>query len=210
MRGWLGLAAISAVLWAGCDGGDEGSESLDRDPEVLEQLGGPRDAGAGKGGALGSACTANSDCTNANGKCVTSLCILPIPGGYCSAHCTNDRQCGTNGACPFAGAVGLAKAFLPDAGALADSASVCVKKCTSDADCRTGYVCQALPQIPLILTSKAKFCIPPINLGDGGIPLFPLGDGGLPRFPFPDGGRPFPGFPGLPTAPTAPTAPAGG
>jgi hypothetical protein len=198
MRGWLGLAAISAaVLWAGCDGGDDGSESLEREPEVLEQLRGPRDAGAPRGGgALGSACSAASDCTGANAKCVTQLLILPIPGGYCSSSCANDRQCGTAGACPFAAAAGLAKLFLPDAGALADSASVCVKKCSTAADCREGYVCQALPQIPLILTSTAKFCIPPIGVGDGGIPLFPLGDGGMPRFPIPDGGfPPFPGFP---------------
>lgn len=207
MRGWLGLAAISAaVLWAGCDGGSDSADAFERenDPEVLEQVGGPRDAGAARGGGpLGSACTANTECTGANARCVTQLLVLPIPGGYCSAHCTNDRQCGPTGACPFAGVAGLAKAFLPDAGALADSASVCVKKCTTAADCRTGYVCQALPQIPFILTSTAKLCIPPIA-GDGGIPLFPLGDGGLPRFPFPDGGRfPIPDggrpFPGLPT-----------
>lgn len=216
MRGWLGLVAISgAVLWTGCvsHGGGEviEREEDEQEPEVLEQLGRPRPSGTGVS-SLGNACTANTDCTGTGAKCVTALGFLPIPGGYCSASCTNDRVCGTNGACPFAGAVGLAKAFLPDAGALADSFSVCVKKCSSAADCRTGYVCQALPQIPFILTNPSKLCIPP--LGDGGaFPFPPFGDGGVPPFPIPDGGfrlpdgglprLPFP-FPGLPTAPAAP------
>ena len=160
----------------------------DYDTELLEQVSagdaGMRSVDAGSGASgFGGTCSNNADCTGTGARCLTSVLSVPIPGGYCTATCKTDSQCGANAACPFAAMVELARNFLPDAG-ITDSLSVCMKKCTSASDCRSGYACNAMPSIPLAPAIKGKFCMPPVP------------DGGLPR---PDGG--FPGFPGSPRVP---------
>lgn len=188
MRSLRNLVTIFlAFAVSGCVAEDAGHPEYDT--ELLEQVS-ARDAGTGPidagGGAapFGGMCSKDADCSGTGARCLTNVLSLPIPGGYCTASCKTDRQCGTGAACPFAAMVDLAKSFLPDAG-FVESLSVCMKKCTSATDCRAGYGCTALPSVPFLPASSGKFCMPPMP------------DGGLPR---PDGGLP-PGFPGIPRTP---------
>jgi hypothetical protein len=62
-------------------------------------------------GSVGSAC----------GECDTELlCIPDVPGGYCTAECAVDADCGAQGACV---------------------ANLCYRACDADADCRPSYAC---------------------------------------------------------------------
>ncbi|MFM2416581.1 MAG: hypothetical protein RL385_1304 [Pseudomonadota bacterium] len=89
-------------------------------------------------GVAGKPCTdATKDCA-AGATCATSLGVLatfgqgtPAPGGYCTAACLDDSECG-DGAC---------------VGALAplNVKGQCLQGCSSDTDCgRAGYVCAEL------------------------------------------------------------------
>lgn len=68
---------------------------------------------------------------SANAECATGLCDTASPGGYCTAQCTTDSQCGSNGKC-LAGT----------------KSSLCLAKCTSSSYCRTGYSCVQLTSDP--------------------------------------------------------------
>jgi hypothetical protein len=62
-------------------------------------------------GSVGSAC----------GECDAELlCIPDVPGGYCTAECATDADCGAGGACVE---------------------NVCYRECDADADCRPSYAC---------------------------------------------------------------------
>jgi hypothetical protein len=53
---------------------------------------------------------------------------MPAPGGYCSANCVDDSDCG-GGTC--LGGLSFPGASIP---------GICFKKCSADADCgRAGY-----------------------------------------------------------------------
>ena len=70
-------------------------------------------------GGVGSACAADTDCTDTGAKCNTQ-----VAGGYCSEQCTggNGSTCLTSGVC---------------------YSETCFKKCASDTECtRDGFVCQ--------------------------------------------------------------------
>jgi hypothetical protein len=72
--------------------------------------------------AIGSACTADADCSS--GTCLTPASYPQYTGGYCS-----QLQCGT---CPTG-------SFCTTGAAT--RAAACLKICTTAADCRTGYSC---------------------------------------------------------------------
>jgi hypothetical protein len=99
------------------------------------------------GGVVGDACYSASQCGGVPGAgvtCLTSIMgYITFPGGYCSAVCTSDMDCGTGGACVN----------------LADLGRYCLKRCTSAGDCRTseGYACDVVTGTP------GTFCIPPFT-----------------------------------------------
>ncbi|MEI6806128.1 MAG: hypothetical protein WCK49_06430 [Myxococcaceae bacterium] len=69
---------------------------------------------------IGDACQSNDDC----GK--KEHCILEFNQGYCAQFdCSEETSCSSN-----------AKCMAPDA-----SFTVCLKKCSKNSDCRTGYRC---------------------------------------------------------------------
>jgi Cys-rich repeat protein len=97
-RGWLAcVALITSLLTAGACG-DSGSP-------------------AQGGGAIGEACTADTDCATG------TFCKTDDPGGQCLKNCTAPSDC--------------------PAGSICNSEGRCYAACTSDADCRTsdGYSC---------------------------------------------------------------------
>jgi hypothetical protein len=97
--------------------------------------------------AIGSACTADTDCPGPNAVCITTTTQWgAFPGGYCSqTMCGSfDDPCGGTGTCQPNPGVG----------------PHCFANCTSDAQCREGYVCQTHP------FDEGAYCLPPV--GDDG------------------------------------------
>jgi hypothetical protein len=78
-------------------------------------------------GGIGAACTEPNDCTFRD----DATCITSFTNGYCTRACY-DGDCGTTGACELLDC---------DGGTL--NCSVCLVRCTTDAQCRTsdGFVC---------------------------------------------------------------------
>lgn len=112
---WIGLSVVPAC-------GDDD----DAKPRPAADGGGMQlpDETAGKG------CKRDSDCPN--GKCMKELQVgsmtesRPAPGGYCTAGCEIDGQCGGNGQCSVPA--------QSDRG-------MCLGSCRQQSDCREGYVC---------------------------------------------------------------------
>lgn len=127
----------------------------------------PRDAAIGptRPGAVGSACAADSDCTEPTGaRCETVVggggFSFELPGGYCTADCEgpSDPSCGPGAECFSIGFGGF-------------GFSLCVKACDSNEDCRAdeGYTCMAPP---FGGTPGAMYCLPPPpGMADGGFTL---------------------------------------
>jgi hypothetical protein len=88
--------------------------------------------------AIGTACTASSDCGTGDFFCATQ----GHPGGYCKRDCKAEADCPSGSTC--AGA---------DSGA-----GECHKICTTDNDCRVseGYACNLSHE-----ESTSGFCDPP-------------------------------------------------
>ncbi len=126
----------------GGDGDNTGGDG-DGDSTAKPILG---DNVAGKG------CAAKADCgTDAKANCATTLTggtlpgliagFLPIeldlsmeaPGGYCTASCTKDAQCGEGAVCFGVLPIDL----IPTTGE-------CRPTCSNNDDCRDGYECAAL------------------------------------------------------------------
>lgn len=115
---------------------------------------GPPPDGPPPDGNVGDPCYTGTDCMGVPGSgrtCLTDISgFISFPGGYCSADCTSDGDCGTGGECvDFYG-----------------YASYCLKVCTSATDCRVseGYACDRVPGGP----STTTYCIPPMAGPDGG------------------------------------------
>jgi hypothetical protein len=116
---WFVVCVLSAVLACG-DDDDPKKPRLAADGGEMQLP----DKTAGKG------CKRDSDCPN--GKCTRELQVgsmtesRPAPGGYCTASCEADAQCGSNGECSVAA--------QSDRG-------LCLGSCKTQADCREGYAC---------------------------------------------------------------------
>jgi hypothetical protein len=112
--------------------------------DVTETTG---DDGGGGGGVVGDPCYSATQCGGVPGAgvtCLTSIMgYITFPGGYCSAVCTSDADCGPEGACVN----------------LSDLGRYCLKRCTSGADCRTseGYDCVVVTGAP------GTYCLPPMS-----------------------------------------------
>lgn len=140
------IIALASLGPAGCgdDAGD--GASSDAGPEAPRGGRGGRGGSAGSAGAAsivplpdhaaGKSCQADKDC--GTGTCLTALQgafgggAMEAPGGYCSAACMTNADCGEGGACSgaFAGFGGVGATL-----------GRCLKSCGSDAECREGYRC---------------------------------------------------------------------
>lgn len=100
----------------------------------------------------GEACASAKSCKGEAPTCMTSLTLagqpVSFPGGYCSAQCGNNNECGADGECPVGESL---KDFigipLLSPQALANFVpSHCYQPCSSNADCREGegYRCATI------------------------------------------------------------------
>jgi hypothetical protein len=97
---------------------------------VAECGGKPSDLGVGTGKNTGEACQSDAEC--ADGKCLVELVLLGtkvlLPGGYCSGECSN-KACAAGEQC-----------WTSTDGDGKEIDRVCLKTCTTEADCdRGGY-----------------------------------------------------------------------
>jgi hypothetical protein len=128
-RRWVLGAWCAAMLLCAC--GDDDDAPKDSGPGTDG-----RDAGRTglPDGTAGKACTSDAQC--GGGMCATQIAGIDLtgtltaaPGGYCTATCMVDPDCGEGGAC-----------ILTLSGAAAVTGE-CFATCTENADCRDGYVC---------------------------------------------------------------------
>jgi hypothetical protein len=189
----LALAGLSAAAGAcGDDSGDDGDDTPKNDAGTSDaKVARPPQINAD---SLGTACTTAAQCQGVGAlECLTSIGEdQEVPGGYCTAACESDAECGPNGFCPAA-----ALATLPGVGQLVSTLGAglipqnCVLKCTKTGDAgggctRSDQQCAAI--IDAIPTTgqaaglrgiaqgfpfaTTPFCFPPIELptGDAGVP----------------------------------------
>ena len=134
-----------------------------------------------KPGEIGSPCTTDTDCLQGAGQrvCFKSNLLndakgAPTPGGYCSAVCGGDADCGTNNYC---------LSFPPAAGAY------CVAGCSDAATCRKpDYLCMFLDTVSACLPRfKSMTCTPTDSTPCKTVLTSPAGlDGGCVRQAYED------------------------
>jgi hypothetical protein len=172
---WKLLAVLSALLLTSACGSDSKKNSGSGDGDGDHGDSGPSgDGDKGDGGsnvtpiladgAAGKTCKKASDCgSDAKAQCATTLTggtiasflgqqagistSLAVPDGYCSAACTDDKQCGSGGAC--LGAVGsqlsgILSVILGGGAGGIELDGECRKSCTKDGDCGDGQECAKL------------------------------------------------------------------
>jgi hypothetical protein len=161
-----GLTLIAS--WLGCgDDDDQGGEA----------------ANAGRGGSqalpalpaksAGKACEQDADC--AHGQCWERLPggifgAQEAPGGYCTADCTGDAQCGQGGTC-----VANQGGLTGSGGSGAGTRGKCYASCGIDSDCREGYRCVNALSVPLTATGglggNSGTCapVPPTDMLEDGV-----------------------------------------
>jgi hypothetical protein len=121
--------------------------------------------------SIGDSCQVSTNCSSQGDR----LCDLSQPGGYCTVF-----NCQPN-ACPDEAACILYHPAVPgcsysDRGAQRSSKSFCMKTCTSNSNCRDGYVCadpKADPWQAFILDDNQgqRVCMPaPSLIDDAGLP----------------------------------------
>ncbi|MFH1438302.1 MAG: hypothetical protein ABIJ56_21515 [Pseudomonadota bacterium] len=95
-------------------------------------------------GSVGAACDTGPDCTPWSG--LEPVCqdnfggIYDLPGGYCTAECTDPGDCGSGADCVLLLGMGY-----------------CLRTCTDTAQCRVedGYECRTIP-----LIGGDTYCLP--------------------------------------------------
>lgn len=143
--GWMGPRSLHLLLWllvcavgtTACPAspspdGETASDLPSRDLSVADL--GPPDLALGpiQTGALGAACRSEADCTKVAKDPVcfreyllNSPVLQRTPGGYCSAHCERNADCGPLGRCVDLWLAGR----------------VCMARCNQSGICRAGYAC---------------------------------------------------------------------
>ena len=123
----------------------------DPDPDPADAVDASDAEAEPPGGTVGDRCYSSTQCAGVPGTgrlCLTTLMgYLTFPGGYCSAACTSDVECGPEGKCMD----------------VYDLGNFCLKMCDSAADCRTseGYDCTAITGAP-----ETPVCVPPSCCGE--------------------------------------------
>lgn len=168
----LALLLGGALVLAGCGGNNGGDEDTQEDttPDLTTDLSSdgipdpstepPEEAiddtpAEGWGDArVGEACEAATDCGGVPSpapNCMTDIMgYVEFPGGYCSADCTSDDECGETGEGTCINAYIM---------------TLCLKNCTESSECRTseGYDCGELPSM---LGIEGMFCLPAFEMPD--------------------------------------------
>ena len=155
MNRFLILMSVATGLMACADGADSarGQQALGQEAEpaavtpVIENL--------------GATCTADTDCKGTGTRCILTSQIsgLTYPGGYCTASCANDAECGEKGWCPLA----TTDAGVFPSAEVQKAVTVCLVKCEADTECREGYVCSSESTLSFLPPSEStqKYCRPP-------------------------------------------------
>jgi hypothetical protein len=107
---------------------------------------------------VGAACSGEIDCAGEADAClitqtlsgfgVTAGGVIRYQGGYCTAACTRDADCGKTGKCPVGEALSAADIppqYTSIAQDILDTASNCYQPCVAPSDCRSGYQCNTIP-----------------------------------------------------------------
>jgi len=126
------VLGLSLFLFSACGGDDEGGGGA---PDASDGSGGsqaPMDSSTGLGdNVAGKPCTSDNDCPG--GTCAAQIAgamigqTSPAPGGYCTATCLNNGDCGAGAICT---------ALIPDV-----VEGSCLATCTAATDCRDEYIC---------------------------------------------------------------------
>lgn len=103
-------------------------------------------------GAIGSACSNNSQC---NGE--GAVCLTTFFGGYCSrVDCTSNADCPDENPCVV---------LNPEADE-AEQKTACLQACSSD-ECRFGYGCQTFNEVNVCLEGETNVARNPDGANDG-------------------------------------------
>lgn len=114
----------------------------------------------------GRECQADADCGGRAMSCASMIGGAAAPGGYCSAGCSENADCGEEGVCIG----GLGAAFA----SLLGETGVCYRACVDSSSCRTGYVCgqpaSAAGGLGGMMASGSACVVPPAMGEDAGVP----------------------------------------
>ena len=115
----------------------------------------------------GAACTTANNCQGESPSCMQNLTVvtqqIAFPGGYCSAPCKGNTECGATAECPVAESLkGLPS--IPGFDLTTFIPSNCFVPCTSDSQCRTSekYRCASILSA---ITEGASLNLGPIDIG---------------------------------------------
>ncbi|MET0341037.1 MAG: hypothetical protein ABW252_08540 [Polyangiales bacterium] len=156
MRKFLILMSLATGLMACADGEESsarGQQGLNQEATapvkpVIENL--------------GATCAVDADCKGTGTRCLLKSQIsgLTYAGGFCTAGCANDAECGEKGWCPLAA---LDAGIFPSP-EVQKGVTICLLKCEADADCREGYVCSSESSLTFVPPSEnpQKYCRPPV------------------------------------------------
>jgi hypothetical protein len=101
---------------------------------------------------IGDACTQHTDCSATGNR----LCEPNLPGGYCTVFNCEPGGCPGEAACV---AYGIAPSVKPECAVQQSQRlerTFCMKRCSTDADCRGGYACVNLDPDPNNRDQKDK------------------------------------------------------
>ncbi|MDB4989526.1 MAG: hypothetical protein JWN04_4704 [Myxococcaceae bacterium] len=136
------LALASFAVACGDDSGDSPTVTKDGGIDSGAHDAGGADSSVGpKVVNVGAMCGQTSECTGSAATCDLHTALGQVnQGGYCSASCLQNDECGPNGDCPIGEVI---RAIGPTMG---QTAGTCFAKCTPGATsvCRSGYVCSDL------------------------------------------------------------------
>jgi hypothetical protein len=132
---WVGLHLVAML--AACGGDDDDSKQQG----VTAGQGGGTAVLSLPARTAGKACAQDADCVNGscahqvlNGTALLGATSADAPGGYCTAGCLTNAECGEGGACLGAGqATGAAGGGT--------SRGLCYASCPATDSCREGYRC---------------------------------------------------------------------
>ena len=119
---------------------------------------------------VGAACSDAQTCNGIRPECMTRSSTASVyAGGYCTAACVSDVQCGAGGICPVA----EAERDQPRYDFINTWPRKCFRSCTPgpSSGCRPEYRCASLadvyhrPNAPAAM--HRPICIPLANSGDG-------------------------------------------
>lgn len=164
------LLVASTLIAALCGCGD-GSEETNVETEAILNEDAATPLAMVQVSNVGAACHEDLACSGATATCLTRSSTATIyPGGYCTATCASDAECGPDGVCP----IGEAERLEPRYDFIASWPRKCFRRCALDAEsgCRPDYRCRSLAEAYLRPGAPAPMhvpvCIPkPVNADSG-------------------------------------------